>query len=1004
MIDLGRWNEIKEIVQAALDLPEEEQAAYIKDTCEGDVELQNQAAVLLSVSATQADAYDNLVVRPPNFYAPEFKDGDEIGPYKILRPLGKGGMGSVYLAEDTRHDRQVALKALTFRSQVPMREQRALAKLNHPNIAALYDSGQTADGSPFFVMEFVDGVPITEYCESHSLSVKKRLRLFLAACEAVAYAHRNLVVHRDIKPGNILVTDDGMPKLLDFGIAKNLSPSLLEGTITAQADRPMTIAFASPEQLSGDVTSTSTDIYSLGVLLCLMLTDRLPYPVKSLHDLPWAVRNMEPERPSQLVRKPAQNEEDIELVPASTVPPSRKLVRSLTGDLDAIVLKALRKEPERRYQTVAELAADIGRHLNDEPVSARKGSNRYRAGKVIQRHPIGVAVGGIVTLVLLGFSILLLGQYRRALRGERQASNQAERTRHVNRFVINLLRRTNPLDQLSDSNASIEELLDQSSRTITTSLNDYPDIKASLLSVLGEILDGRDDDARAKRLLEQALELQRRGPRDLSLAETLQRYGTVLTSLGQYRESDAILAEAKDIVTTTAEQGDPVLESHILLAAAINRIHQADFDSARQLSQEALLSLRHSPNSLPELATSLLALGRILAEKDRDAEAEALFRQALSYAERMHDARNLHVGLIMDSLGGLLYKRGDYTSAQKMYLQALDIERTTMGVGSESYATTLHNLGANASAQGHYDDALEKYMQAVAIYEKKLPPNHQRTLIARNQLATTLVQLGRHDLAEKQLLEILTTERATLSNNHPAVASTLNNLAYLYSDQGRFQEAEICYKEALDIFLGLVGRNSRPVATMHGNLGNIARNKGENRIARRHFEEALEITRGIDGGRIPDTVTALSNLAAFYISTGELTKAHELVTEAVSLAESVVGHANPLTGSIHSLEAKLLLAEGDIPGALSQVRQARAILLGTVPEKDWKVAITTSLLGAALGQSGRIEEAEKLLLGSLSELRRIKGPHSLPALEAQERVRVFYKSIGRGGAAAKYRR
>ncbi len=321
MSDFERWQEVKAIVQAALDLPEEERTSYLVAACGNDDGLRREVEAILAVSSTRADFFDNYQVLPPGLRRVELVEGDEAGPYRIIGPLGEGGMGLVYLAQDTRVDRKVALKILPRRLT---HEQELLARLQHPNIAIFFDSGVTENGYGYFAMEYVEGEPFTDYCERKGLALKERLKLFLQVCDAVSFAHRNLVVHRDIKPSNILVTADGQPKLLDFGIAKLLPSDEDLLTLTRPEERPLTIAFASPEQLHGERTTTATDIYSLGVLLCLLLTGRLPYLVKSYHDFPWAIRNMEPERPSRLVLKETTPEPRNPLFPpveSHAIPP-----------------------------------------------------------------------------------------------------------------------------------------------------------------------------------------------------------------------------------------------------------------------------------------------------------------------------------------------------------------------------------------------------------------------------------------------------------------------------------------------------------------------------------------------------------------------------------------------------------------------------------------------------------------------------------------------------------
>ena len=997
MARFERWLEVKRIFEEALEIAPDERAAFLDRSCGGDVELRREVEALLGTPAVSTSALASLLGMPGRQEEPDYAEGDRIDHFTIVRRVGQGGMGVVYEARDIRNnDRQVAIKVL-FSRAVTLSQDKRLAGLSHPAIVTFHDSGATPEGLPYFVFEFIEGEPITAFTGRRQLSMIDRLRLFQKVCDAVSYAHQRGVIHCDLKPENILVTATGELKLLDFGIAREVGA---EGTEVGEPS-PITLPFASPEQIGNEETTTLSDVYSLGVLLAVLLTGRLPYRrARTASELRDTILHEQPSPPSKTV-----SPESVPLI--STAPPAKSaadLARQLRGDLDAIIVKALRKEPAERYQSVPDLAIDISRYLGDFPVVARGDSRRYRFSKFLKRRRKAAAVAAAFLLLVLASLGLWLREYRRAVLGERHASAQAERTQQINRFVVDLLRRTNPYDPSSSPNASVDELLDQSSRTIETSLNSYPDLKASLLSVLGEIFLGRGDARRARGLLENALALQRRGPRDHALAETLYRYGVLLTGQGKYQDSEALLAEAREILGKLGKQSDPVLESRILLAQGANRLSLGDYEATRQLSQAAIAALRHSPGSFGDLAASLHGLGRALDSKDRDAEAEALFRQALSYAERVRDARNPLVATIANALGALLYKRGDYVNARKMYLRALDVSRTTLGESNREYALTLHNLAALDSVQGQYQKASEEFEQAVATLQKILPPNHVNILTTRDQLASALVQLHDYQRAERMFLGILSAERATLPKNHPLLGTTLNNLGYLYQDEGRLQESEASYQEALGIFEKLVGRKSRPVATLLGNLGNIAESRGDNRGAEMRFKEALDIARSVAKEKSPDTINAMSNLASLYIAMGEPQKARGLVSEVIPLSESMVGPKGRLTGSAYYLEAKLLLAEGDVTGAFSEARRARVILSANLPPQDWRIAAADSVIGASLGRSGDRREAEKLLLSSLTELRKVKGDQWPATREAMERVHSFYKSQGRDEEAKKYQR
>lgn len=998
MTDLQRWHEIKEIVQEILDSPPEERDQCLDLACGVDEALRGEVEALLAVSSTRADFFDDFQVLPPSMQTPTLKEGEDIGAYRIIREIGRGGMGAVYLAEDTEHGRQVALKTMPRRSQrTLLHEKRLLAKLQHPNIATLYDSGYTKDGFGYFVMEYVEGVPVTTFCDTHQITLRERLGLFLKTCDAVSFAHRNLVVHRDLKPKNILVTADGQPKLLDFGIAKLL---LAEQDFSVHGDKFFTMAFASPEQLAGEHTTTATDIYSLGILLCLLLAGRLPYTVETYEGLPWAIRNLPPEKPSALVMKGAvglDNETDLARRTTS------KKARHLRGDLDAIVLRALRKEPDNRYQTVGELAGDVQNFLSRRPVAARRATRRYRLSKFCRRNAAPVTAAILITIVIAVMSFSLARQYRRAIRGEQLASTHAERTRQINRFVVDIFQRTNPFSQDNSSGSSVEDLLQQSSISVESSLNNYPTLKAPLLSVLGEIFLARGDQKKARQLLLSALAIQRRGPRDLELALTFHRYGLLLTAEGHYQESDTALAEAQNIIAGLRDQRDPVFAARIQMAQATNKINEADYNSAQPLYESAIASLAQRPEALPELSTSLFGLAKLLDLKDRDAEAETLYLRALATAEAMPEPRNPNAAAVSNALGTMMSQRGDYTGARKMFFRALDIIRETLGTENATYEIILHNIAALASQQGHYKEAVERLTEVLALEQRHTAPNHVRVLTTKNELAGALIQLREYAQAEKILAEIIALEEAVLPENHPTRATAINNLAALYQSTGRFQEASLLSRQALPIFTKLVGRESRPVATILGNLGVIAFSLGDTRQAEAYYLDSLEITRSIDDNENPGAILVMANLVSLYLAAGDLESAQAVLAEAKSTASAVVGPSDWLMGYVELLEAKTLFAQSNFRDAASRARHARDILAAQLPQQDWRIAMADNVLGASLGKTGQVGEAEKLLVHSLASLRSTKGEAAISTQEAIKNIREFYNDQGRDDEAAAYR-
>jgi eukaryotic-like serine/threonine-protein kinase len=456
-----RWSRVRTILESALELDPSDRNAYLDSACAGDPGLRPEVESLLS---SDAEAEDFLAQPAADlgrglFDAAEdtgeFPEGYRIGPYQLQRCIGRGGMGSVWLAArvDHEYERKVAIKMVLrgMDSREILRrfrtERQVLAGLDHPNIARLLDGGSTPEGLPYLVMEYVDGTRIDQYCESRKSTITERLQLFRAVCSAVEYAHRSLVVHRDIKAGNILVTADGTPKLLDFGVAKLLRPEFVPHEATRLDQRPMTLDYASPEQIRGEPVTTSTDVYSLGVLLYKLLTGTLPHPSgrRTVADVQKAICEEEPKRPSAVVLSDEraaipQATQKLE-VPSAAPMESRdrarkRLKKKLTGDLDMIVLKALRKEPQRRYASVEQFSEDIRRHLERLPVIARGDTMGYRAAKFVRRHMAGVAAAAAIVLALIGGAVVSMYYARQATRERARAERRFDDVRKLARFVL----------------------------------------------------------------------------------------------------------------------------------------------------------------------------------------------------------------------------------------------------------------------------------------------------------------------------------------------------------------------------------------------------------------------------------------------------------------------------------------------------------------------------------------------------------------------------------------
>ncbi|HYG63748.1 MAG TPA: serine/threonine-protein kinase, partial [Thermoanaerobaculia bacterium] len=532
MSDPERWRRIDGLFAEALELPPDERQGFLAAACAGDDELRSEVESLLAADA-EGEEGAAFLEQP----AGEWLDLDEaggperrLGPYRLLRRLGAGGMGSVYLArrDDGLYEREVAVKILrsglegTGALHRFLAERQILARLEHPGIARLYDGGRTTGGRPFLVMELVDGLPLDEYCDRHRLGVEERLRLFVRICAAVQHAHQNLLVHRDLKPANILVTAEGEPKLLDFGIAKRLGPESADGAdgsgpVTRTGLRVMTPSYASPEQVRGEAITTASDVYSLGVLLYELLAGRSPYRIAGglPHEVERAICDDEPERPSQALLRISGDRPPEEIAAARGTRP-QALRRRLRGDLDTIVLEALRKEPRRRYGSAARLAEDIERHLRNLPVAARPDSLLYRTRKLLRRRRAAAIAVTLGALLALGFVLSLVEQGRRLAR-------ERDKARYALSFLVEAFKNADPY-HTRGRRLTAEEVLEQGAARVARDLHGRPEVQAAVLDAIGEVYLGQGRADAAAPLLERALAMRRQDPgaAPADLANTLE--------------------------------------------------------------------------------------------------------------------------------------------------------------------------------------------------------------------------------------------------------------------------------------------------------------------------------------------------------------------------------------------------------------------------------------------------------------------------------------------------
>ena len=808
-----RWDRIGEIFHGALERPEPERVRFVAAGCAGDGELRAEVMALLA--AHRAGPLDELEAAVPDqirrALPSEPAPGTRIGPYRLVERLGDGGMGVVYLArrDDPEFDQRVALKLLRGSLDASeligrfLTERRILARLEHPNITRLLDGGVTRQGVPYFVMEHVDGQPIHRYCDAERLTVRERVALFLGVCDAMQYAHRHLIVHRDVKPSNILVTRGRTVKVLDFGIARLLDEQEAARGVTRTGQRWMTPEYASPEQVRGDPVTTTSDVYAMGVVLYQLLTGRRPYDIegRSRHEIERAVLESEPSRPSAAVSQPTDADRAApEQVGASRRTPAARLRRQLAGDLDTIVLKALHKEPDRRYASAGELADDLRRHLAGLPVRARPDTLRYRLGKFVRRHRAGVAASLLVTMALAGGAAGTASQARRAAVERDRARREAAKAMETFAFQRSLFEASLPGQRLGET-LSADRILDRSWERLRGDgkLAGQPAVRAALLDVVSGVYRrlGRYPEARATG--EEALGIRRDVLKreDADLAESLSNLGVLAYEEGRTDEAEALFRDALELRRREPGPKDQKVASALNNLAAA-RLQRGDLDSAERLLREAIGVLRRLPGGPDEdLAPKLDGLAIVLQRQGRLEAADTLLRESLELRRAALPGEHPNVARSLNKVATNLIRQGKPAVAEPYMRKALRIWRKVLGKHPD-VARALNNLASALEAQGKLGEAEPLYREALTM-KRSVLGDHFSTAHTAANLGLLLQKRGDYGAAEEHLRESLRIRRAVLGENHPDLARALHNLAALYREQGECGGAEPLVREALEI-------------------------------------------------------------------------------------------------------------------------------------------------------------------------------------------------------------
>jgi serine/threonine protein kinase len=870
-----------------LELDESSRAEFLEHSCQHDPVLRREVESLLAhekaaehfIESPALEVMGKLVANEPGI-----TEGSKIGAYRIVREVGHGGMAVVYLGErdDQNYRKRVAIKMVKpgiGTDQVLQRfrnERQTLAALDHPNIVKLLDGGSTETGLPYLVMEYVEGVPIDRYCDENKLSIADRLRLFRTVCAAVQYAHQNLVIHRDLKPGNILITKDGLPRLLDFGIAKLLNPECFETPLVTRLDwHAMTPEYASPEQVRGDPVTSATDIYSLGVLLYEILTGHRPYQVagRSRREIERQVCETEPPRPSTQV---TTDRERLKTIAEMRVAEPKQLVSLLRGDLDWITMKAIEKDPSRRYATASELSADIGRYLSHEPVLARPASATYRARKYVRRHPVGVTVATGLVLLLTGFAGMQFFQLRRITR-------ERDRANRVTEFMEEMFKVSNPSEARGNS-ITAREVLDKASKDIDTGLSHDPELQAQMMQVMGNVYRELGLFPRAQLLFQRSADIRRRvlGPENAETLRSMDDLGWVLNQEGHAPEAEKLQRETSNTRRRVfGIQNLDTLKSVSNLAWTLDR--EGHYAEAEKLEREVLdIRRRITKTDSQDTLAMMNNLAATLGHEGHLAEAEKLKRETLDIRRRILGPEHRETLTAMNNLAYTLQQEGHYAEAEKLQRQTLELQRRVLGPEHPDTLRSMNNLANTLVAEDHLAEALELQQEALSTKQRVLGPEHQDTLWAMRSLAETLQREGHYSEAEKLQRQALEIQRRVLGPDRPNTLETMSSLAVTLNKEGQYPEAENLQRQTVDTMHRVLGPEHPNTLITTDELARTLEKEGRYDESEKLTRETLATQRRVLGPEHPDAAGTAYDLAVALAHIGKNDEAISVLRDAIN--------------------------------------------------------------------------------------------------------------------------
>ncbi len=1064
------WREVNRLYHLAMELDKSARAPFLERICAGDKSLEREVLSLLAYAEETGDflaepafqvAAKELAISglsAEDSTAPVRPLPEAIGRYRIIRLLGEGGMGTVYEAEQEQPRRLVALKIIKPGLAAGQRlwrfeqEAQALGRLQHPGIAQVYEASTADTGfgpQPYFAMELIRGLPLQEYAAVNALNTRQRLALMVKICEAVNHAHLRGLIHRDLKPGNILVDETGQPKVLDFGVARVTASDEQATRQTDLGQLVGTLAYMSPEQVLADPLEldTRSDVYSLGVILYELLAGRLPYDVthRPLHV---ALQTIQQDDPSSL----------------------SSLNRQYRGDIETIAGKALEKDKARRYASAAELAADIQRYLEDQPIAARPPSSSYQLQKFVRRHKALVAGVAAVFVALAGGVVASTSQAIRANRAGRaalverdvasaaqraatedrdralkaektaesernravaaeaqvvqqrdrvleekkRADNEAATALAVNNFLQNDLlsqasaRVQSRPDTKPNPDLKVRTALDRAAARIQGKFDAQPTVEASIRQTIGQAYFDLGVYPEAQRQWERAVELRRRvlGPDHPDTLTSMNDLADAYRVQSAYKQAEPLFTKVLETRRRVLGEDNPATLSSMNELANLY-LDQSKYAQAEPLLVKALEAQRRvlGPEH-PDTLTSLHDLATTYATEGKVAPAETLEIQALEARRRVLGEEHPQTVRSMNELGTLYRAEGKLAQAETLLAEAVEVQRRVLGEEHSDTLTSMNNLAILYRAEGQYDQAEALYIRVLEIRRRVLGKEHANTLISMNNLAVLYGYEGKFAQAEPLYSEALDIQRRLLGEENPTTLHFLANLGTLYRWEGKYAQADAALTKSLEIRRKVLGETHPETLRSMLEVGLQYCAEGKYPQAEQILTQVLATQRRLLAPEHPDTLRSMTDLGSVYHAEGKDDLAEPLLIKALELRRQVLGPANPDTLSTMGALAEVELAEQKYATAEPLLREA----VGTMEKTGfdaWNRYYFQGLLGASLAGQQRYAEAEPLLVsgreGMLQREATIPADRRSQVTEASQRIVALYESWGRLEKASEWR-